>query len=1345
MKLKKILFVIGLLQIFTMRYIAQEFFREFIIPTPVSGINWGNVVSGVDFDNDGKIEIYAVNNNWTDTPDELTPKIYKYELNNGIWEIVWSTILPGVEKQNTWPALTYGDWDNDGKMEIIWGPVNNTDNTTNPNPTRIAVYETKGDGSDIMGINIGSGLYKPNAQWSMTVNDYDDIRPIRWLLEDVDQDGIKELVYCSRVPGYRYGIISVNNIPDNGDGSEIWTTKNTGMWDPNIDPEIIYDLAVLNNTIYLFSQNGNVSRIKKVNGTWTSLPVQYNLVPGGTYLSAQTIDLDSDGNKEIVCGSFYYSSNNNIYILKENGDTLKSYPVIDLQSGGRIYSSDYGDIDGNGKIDIVFGTRDATPDASIYQVEFQSGSLINPNNWIKKLIDSQYPITGNRWNIINVCNLNGDSNDEVLYTSSVSYPAPLIILNEKSLTLTSPNGGENWIVGSAQNITWTSSGVSNVKIEYTTNNGSSWVAITNSVSANLGTYDWTVPNTPSTICKVRVSNTENSALNDLSDNVFTISLPQSISVISPNGGETWSVGSTQNITWASSGITYLKIEYTTNNGISWTSISNNVSGSLGTYLWNVVNTPSTECKIRISNVLNSTQNDVSDNLFTITTAPTITVTAPNGGENWTVGSTQNITWTSGGVNNVNLEFTTDSGGSWTTIQNSVSANLGTYAWTVPNFPSANCKVRVSDSSNPALNDLSDNEFTITIAPTITITAPNGGENWTVGSTQNITWTSGGITNVSLEYTTDSGSNWVAIQNSVVANLGTYSWLVPNSPSTNCKVRVSDSSNPALNDLSDNSFTIEAAPTITVTSPNGGENWTVGSTQNITWTSSGVSNVNLEYTTDNGGNWVTIQNSVPANLGTYVWIVLNTPSLNCKVRILNELNSAIKDLSDNTFTVFQYPQNITANKTINFGDVYQNSSCRIIGIPGNSNIPVATCLGGGTHQIDWNAYWDNGVNSNNSNEYLVEYNGTSQFTFVPGRAFWILSKNGFSIQQNIQSVPISVGNYYEIDLHQGWNLISNPFEKSVIWNQVIQLNLITLSPLLYGYPNTWTGTQTLLNPYEGYYFYNAHNLSKLKIPYNPSGNSTILFKEQKELNNNEILKISLMNSFEELSEVNFILSANSTNDIDEFDILAPPDNFTDSGLKIFNNELSINYKYLLTESRTANSEGECFNFVLKNNIQKSLSLKIQNIPNNLKDKKIFLLDKRINRFYNLSEINEIIVPSYYQKNEYNLFIGSEKYISLIKNEYQPINFSLEQNYPNPFNSSTVIRYSIIEKSEVLLEIFNSLGEKVESSQNQFLEPGTYEIQVNLENLASGVYYYRITAQSDLLGKQNTAVKKMLLIK
>ncbi|NJD22614.1 MAG: T9SS type A sorting domain-containing protein [Melioribacter sp.] len=92
-----------------------------------------------------------------------------------------------------------------------------------------------------------------------------------------------------------------------------------------------------------------------------------------------------------------------------------------------------------------------------------------------------------------------------------------------SIKISSPNGGENWQAGTAQNIKWTNSGVTNVKIEYSKDNGTSWSIIIANTMASNGNYTWTIPNNHSTNCIVKISDAYNLARNDVSDNLFQIS------------------------------------------------------------------------------------------------------------------------------------------------------------------------------------------------------------------------------------------------------------------------------------------------------------------------------------------------------------------------------------------------------------------------------------------------------------------------------------------------------------------------------------------------------------------------------------------------------------------------------------------------------------------------------------------------------------------------------------------------------------------------------------------------------------------------------------------------------
>lgn len=88
---------------------------------------------------------------------------------------------------------------------------------------------------------------------------------------------------------------------------------------------------------------------------------------------------------------------------------------------------------------------------------------------------------------------------------------------------------------------------------------------------------------------------------------------------------------------------------------------------------------------------------------------------------------------------------------------------------------------------------------------------------------------------------------------------------------------------------------------------------------------------------------------------------------------------------------------------------------------------------------------------------------------------------------------------------------------------------------------------------------------------------------------------------------------------------------------------------------------------------------------------------------------------------------------------PKTYGLSQNYPNPFNPTTEITYAIPAQSLVILKVYDILGREVATLVNSVKAPGTYRTTFNGNELASGVYIYRIQADKFI------AVKKLMLMK
>jgi len=91
------------------------------------------------------------------------------------------------------------------------------------------------------------------------------------------------------------------------------------------------------------------------------------------------------------------------------------------------------------------------------------------------------------------------------------------------------------------------------------------------------------------------------------------------------------------------------------------------------------------------------------------------------------------------------------------------------------------------------------------------------------------------------------------------------------------------------------------------------------------------------------------------------------------------------------------------------------------------------------------------------------------------------------------------------------------------------------------------------------------------------------------------------------------------------------------------------------------------------------------------------------------------------------------------EMVPTEFQLSQNYPNPFKERTTIKYCVPDKMKIRLEVFDSDGNKVKILVDEIKEAGTYKVELNAVELASGIYFYQIQAGNYI------ETKKMILLK
>ena len=467
-----------------------------------------------------------------------------------------------------------------------------------------------------------------------------------------------------------------------------------------------------------------------------------------------------------------------------------------------------------------------------------------------------------------------------------------------NLSLTYPTSSSLWIAGDSYTITWNSSNIVNLGIDYSTDEGTTWNAVTASTPASTGSYNWTIPDSLSTDkAKIRIFDVDNNAAIDSSEN-FTIG---AVSIEMPISSTVWQSGKTYKINWAaSSSISQVNVEYSTNNGTSWNTISTNVTASDSSVFWTIPNNMSTStARIRVSHVnSNFSSTDAIYDISQAFTLVNLSLTSPTNATNWQARSAHNITWSGSSlINTISIFYSTNLGQTWNTIVSGVNMSDGSYLWSVPNLTSDSVLVLLRSDQNSGITDSLTSPFKISDLSVTNITSST---EWQSGTVHEIDWNSENLQSIDIQYSTDNGSTWKNIISGIAASIGKYNWTLPqNISSAQTIVRISSSSDPTI--LFDTPlFTIKY---LTVTSPNGNENWQVGNNETITWNSGLVNNIRIDLSTDNGTNWINISTPISASNGSYSWNVPDTIStVAALVRIIDLDNSTIRDSSDANFTI-----------------------------------------------------------------------------------------------------------------------------------------------------------------------------------------------------------------------------------------------------------------------------------------------------------------------------------------------------------------------------------------------------------------------------------------------------------
>lgn len=256
-----------------------------------------------------------------------------------------------------------------------------------------------------------------------------------------------------------------------------------------------------------------------------------------------------------------------------------------------------------------------------------------------------------------------------------------------------------------------------------------------------------------------------------------------IELTGPTAGTKWNGFTDNEITWNSAFIADVRIEFSSDNGVSWIDLTESTSAYTRTFTWSAPNILSTECLMKISDAANPDVFNITETPFTLCN---LELSSPNGNAFYRVGSPVEVTWTSEEVGDLSLSYKTSEDGEWVIVEENIPVNDNSYWWT-PEVAASWCKVQLSETEFPEVTAESNNSF---IVFQLDLTSPEGGETLAGESEFDISWENSSIvTSVRIEFTSDNGQNWSTVVGSVPSANTFYTWEVPNINSDECFIKL----------------------------------------------------------------------------------------------------------------------------------------------------------------------------------------------------------------------------------------------------------------------------------------------------------------------------------------------------------------------------------------------------------------------------------------------------------------------------------------------------------------------------------------------------------------------------
>ena len=809
-----------------------------------------------------------------------------------------------------------------------------------------------------------------------------------------------------------------------------------------------------------------------------------------------------------------------------------------------------------------------------------------------------------------------------------------------------------------------------------------------------------------------------------------------VEVVSPNGGESLVGGSTNTITWTCENVAYVKLEYSSDNSASWNTITESVDAAADTFFWSVPDIESSECYVRITDTSNSTTVDMSNSAFSIVQVAFIQVDSPVGGDEWPCGSKKTIRWTCQDVSEVNIAYSTDEGVTWQSVASNVDASAREYEWTIPDEPSSGCKIRITSTMNSSIFGEIDGTFSLISGDYVSVLSPELGNQWTVNSEKEIRWEFSNVSYIKIELSIDDGVTWSGITASVSTLTGAFSWLVPDTPSNTCRIRITDTTRPAVSYTGER-FEIIRPETIIYHVPATTEEELQDiDFRTVITSTTEIDSVFIVYRKTGTGNFDNIKVMMPSGAENEYYFVLGAgyfvaPGLEYYI-IARDIEGIETRMPEDVgyYSVSTFVQSMRSEYQIDGGGI--QSAYRMISIPLNLTATSIEDQVGekmpGKSGTEWRLFaFPPGGN------VPIEYPNMNGFR--PGVAFWLITKNNFVLEVP-EGTTVPTDAPFMLELKSGWNDIANPWLFDISWDDIENPASANLSEL-FTYTGEWTDPEdnpirTIL-PWKGYAVMNMETSSRvIYLLPNPVTSGKRVVNEEP-----VVWKLTIKASAGKASDsANHLgIRKNARVEWDYYDHVEPPP-IGEYVSVAFPHQDWEEYPYDYTVDFRPPGSTHSWDFDVRTNISmEKVAVTIEGAESLPEGQLVYVFNRDTRTTIPTSEgAFSFMSGTGLTEWHYTLIVSDSDNPELQEYLLKPERFVKAYSYPNPFNPQTTILYELSMAGEVSVRIFNTIGQQVREYKLGHKGQGVHQLTFDASDLTSGMYFYRVDAgYSSVTGK------------